>query len=393
MDLEISEQTEALRRRTRALIDSEAPPIRLRNGTRALDNAEQWAAWKRWSARLYDEQLVGRNWPVEYGGVSDYSPMDDFIVALEIARARVLPHLFFATFVAHSIIQFGTEEQKRAFLLKTRSSEIAWCQLFSEPGAGSDLGSLRTRAERRGDVYIINGQKIWTTQAQNADFGFLLARTSTKGAKHAGITAFLIDMKQSGVVVRPIREITGTEDFNEVFFTDAVVPVTQRIGAENKGWAVAQTTLANERINVASYSASTRNALDDLIDLARQIKARNGSLPDGYRHRLVSLHAACQIVNNFGTVIATREQNGKPRTEDPLIMKIMFAETNMSVATFALELLAEKGLYAEGDPTAVDGGRWVDLFLYARTYMIAGGSSEVMRNVLAERVLAMPRDD
>ncbi len=200
-------------------------------------------------------------------------------------------------------------------------------------------------------------------------------------------------MHQPGVDVRPIREITGSEDFNEVFFNDAVVPVGNRIGAENEGWKVANSTLAKERINAASYGAKTRNAMNDLITMAQKRQRDGHDLPDGYRHRIVNLHAACQISNLLGLVIATREQAGKPRTADPLIAKASFSETNMAIATLALDMLGEAGLYAEGDAEAVEGGRWVDLFLYARAYMIAGGSSEIIRNVLAERVLGMPRSD
>ncbi len=178
MDLNSSEHTEDLRRRLREMIAKEAPSIHLRNGTRVVEDPDEWEAWKKWSARLYEEQFVGRNWPVEYGGVADPSPLDDYTVAMELAAAQAPPPLYFATYAAHAIISFGTEEQKKEFLPKTRSSEIVWCQLFSEPDAGSDLASLRTTAVRDGDNYIINGQKVWTTQAQKADYGFLLARTS-----------------------------------------------------------------------------------------------------------------------------------------------------------------------------------------------------------------------
>jgi alkylation response protein AidB-like acyl-CoA dehydrogenase len=393
MDLNNSEHTVALQNRLRQLIASEAPKIHLRNGTRVVENPDEWEAWKRWSARLYEQQFAGRSWPVEYGGVADSNPIDEYTVAMEIAAARVPPPLYFAAYAAHAIINFGTDEQKRAFLWQTRSSDIVWCQLFSEPEAGSDLGALRTRAERRGDAYVINGQKVWNTQAQKADYGFLLARTSKEASKHGGITAFLVNMRQPGVVVRPIREITGTEDFNEVFFTDAVVPVNYRIGEEGHGWKVAMSTLAKERINAASYGAATRNAMNDLLKIAIEKKSEYGTLPEGYRHKLVNLHAACRISDLLGLMLATRVQRGSPRVEDPLVAKIFFSETNLAVSTFAMELLAEDGIYAEGDVRAIENGRWADMFLYARTYAIAGGSSEIIRNLLSERVLAMPRDD
>jgi alkylation response protein AidB-like acyl-CoA dehydrogenase len=393
MDLASSEKTQKLRAELRALIAAEAPKVHLRNGTRVVEDPEEWEAWKHWSARLYELQYAGRSWPVEYGGVADNSPLDEYTVASELARNRAPPILFFATYAAHAAINFGTEAQRQYFLPKTRSSEIVWCQLFSEPGGGSDLAALRTRAERKGDVYVINGQKVWNTQAQMADYGFLLARTSGDQKKHAGITAFFIDMRQKGVDCRPIREITGTEDFNEVFFTDAEIPVANRIGEEGEGWKVATSTLAKERINTASYGVATRNSMDDLLALARKIKDEKGSLPDGYRRRLADMHAACQISNLLGLVIATREVSGNPRIADPPVAKSFFSDTNLAVATLALDLLGEAGLYEEGDVDAVDGGRWSDMFYYARAYTIAGGSSEIVRNILSERVLGMPRVD
>lgn len=391
MDLAEAETTEAIRAELRDLIAAEAPHIHLRNGTRVVEDPDEWQAWRDWSARLYERQFVGRDWPPAYGGLEQPNPIDAHAVATEIARAKVPPLLYFATYAAHAVINFGTQEQKDFFLPKTRSSEIVWCQLFSEPGGGSDLAALRTRAERRGDHYVINGQKVWNTQAQVSDYGFLLARTGERDSKHGGITAFLIEMRQPGVSIRPIREITGTEDFNEVFFTDAVVPVAHRIGEEGEGWKVAMSVLAKERINTAAYGATTRSAMDDLLKLARTIEARDGGLPDGYRHKLVSLHAACEISSLHGLMIATREQSGKPRIADPPIAKKFFSDTNLAVATFALDLLGELGVYSEGDACAVDGGRWVDMFLYARAYTIAGGSSEIIRNILSERVLGMPR--
>jgi alkylation response protein AidB-like acyl-CoA dehydrogenase len=393
MDLTSSAKTEKLRADLRALIAAEAPKIHLRNGTRVVEDADEWAAWRKWSARLYEKQYVGRSWPEAYGGVAGNTPLDEFTVASELARLRAPPLLFFATYAAHAVINFGTEDQRRRFLPPTRTSEIVWCQLFSEPGGGSDLAALRTRAVRRGDAYIINGQKVWNTQAQMADWGFLLARTGAEGSKHGGITAFLINMRQKGVDVRPIREITGTEDFNEVFFSDAEIPVADRIGEEGEGWKIATSTLAKERINTASYGVATRNAMDDLLALARKIKAQKGALPDGYRHRLASLHAACQASNLLGLVIATREQAGKPRLADPPVAKAYFSEVNLAVATLALDLLGEAGLYEEGDVAAVDAGRWSDMFYYARAYTIAGGSSEIIRNILSERVLGLPRTD
>lgn len=392
MDLDDSPEIDLLRRGIRELISREAPAVHLRNGTRVLEDDAEWSAWKTWSARLYETQMVGRSWPIAFGGISDPDPLAEFMVASEIARARVPPHLYFATYAAHAISQFGTDAQKAYFLPRTRSSEIVWCQLFSEPSGGSDLGALKTRAHRAGERYLINGQKVWNTQAQRADFGFLLARTAVGPKKHDGITAFLIDMSAPGVEIRPIKEITGTEDFNEVFFADAQVPVAHRLGAEGEGWRIAMSTLAKERINTAAYGATTRKAMDDLLVLARE-RAKTGALSDGLRSKLVNLHASCQISDLLGLALASRERSGRPREADPPIAKAVFSATNLDVASTALELLGDEAVFDERDPRAPDRGRWPDMFLYARAYTIAGGSSEIVRNIISERVLGMPRAD
>jgi len=391
MDLDPPVKTQALKCELQALIASDAPHIHMRNGTRLAESEAEWLAWKAWSAKLYARQFFGRNWPVEYGGVADATPFDDFMVAGEIAKAHVPSLLFFATLAAHAIIGSGTDDQKRRFLPPTRASEIVWCQLFSEPGGGSDLAALTTRAERRGDHYVINGQKVWNTQAQMADYGFLLARTSKEGSKHAGISAFVISMRQPGVTVRPIREITGTEDFNEVFFEDAIVPIGDRLGEEGEGWNVATKALAKERLNTALYALVTGVSMNDLLAAARDMQQARGALPDGYRHRLVDLYASCRVTELLGMRLATREHSGKMGLADPPITKSVFSESFLGLATFALQLHAEYALFEENDPLAADGGRWKDMFLYARANTIAGGSSEIMRNILSERVLGMPR--
>lgn len=390
MDLDPTEETLKLKAELRVLIEAEAPHIHMRNGTRLAESEIDWQAWKAWSAKLYDRQFFGRNWPLEYGGVPGATPFDDFMVAGEIASAHVPSLLFFATLAAHAIIESGTEDQKRRFLPPTRSSELVWCQLFSEPGGGSDLAALTTRAERRGGDYVINGQKVWNTQAQMADYGFLLARTSREGSKHAGITAFLVSMRQPGVTIRPIREITGTSDFNEVFFENAIVPIDDRLGEEGAGWDVATKALAKERLNTALYALVTGVSMRDLIDAAKDMRA-DGPLPDGCRQRLVELYAACRVTELLGMRLATREHTGRMGIADPPITKSCFSEAFLGLATFALQLYGDRALFEEDDSIAADGGRWKDMFLYARANTIAGGSSEIMRNILSERVLGMPR--
>src|SRR5690606_25594568 len=204
----------------------------------------------------------------EYGGRPDAHPLEPFIVVEEITRARTWQPIGAAALASAALIDFGTEEQKARFLPRIRSCEDVWCQLFSEPGAGSDLASLQTRARREGDEFVVDGQKVWTTNGQHADMGYLLARNDPDAPKHKGITAFALDMRTPGVQVRPLREITGTTDFNEVFLDGVRIPAANVIGQAGEGWRVAMSSLGRERSGVAAHGVELFAVLDDMLEIA-----------------------------------------------------------------------------------------------------------------------------
>jgi len=315
-------------------------------------------------------------------------------VGEELARAQVPGVPSAGVLASHALIQFGTEQQCRRHLPEIRAGRQFWCQLFSEPGAGSDLASLRTRAVRSGDSYTVNGQKVWTTDGHWADFGYLLARTDPDAPKHKGISAFILDMSSPGVTVRPLRELTGTSDFNEVFFDDVAVPADAMIGAPGQGWAIANATLAHERTGVGAVVVKLRLAVDALIDLARRIDidGRPALESDRVRDRIGQFSAEVEALSALTYANVSRWLRGNARTHDAAMAKLMFSEINLEMATFAVELGGEAGLLVEDDPNALDGGRWQDEWLYGRAYTIAGGSSEIMRTLIAERGLGLPRD-
>src|SRR5215211_2123038 len=267
MRLETPPELEEFRREVREFIEKNAPGVKTRTGVRAPE-PEQMPAIRAWTAALYEAGYLGINWPAEFGGRPDAHPLESFIVAEEIARARTWAPIGAASLAAAAIIEFGTPEQQKQFLPRIRACEDVWCQLFSEPGAGSDLASLQTRAVRDGDDFVVDGQKVWTTNGQHADMGYLLARTNPTAPKHRGITAFALDMRTPGVDVRPLREITGTTDFNEVFFDSVRIPAENVIGEVDNGWRVANSSLGHERSGVGAGGVELVRQLEDLFELA-----------------------------------------------------------------------------------------------------------------------------
>ncbi|MFC9978509.1 acyl-CoA dehydrogenase family protein [Gordonia sp. NPDC127522] len=385
-----------LRAEVRAFVREHAPAVTPKAGVRSAEDAEELAVLKEWTRALFAAGHLGGDWPVEFGGNGPGHRFEhDVIVAEEIARHRApAPVQGAANLVAHALIDYGTDTQRGAYLEGIRSGELIFCQLFSEPGAGSDLASLRTRAvPLDSGGYRITGQKVWTTNGQWADYGYLLARTDPDAPKHKGISAFLIDMRLPGVDVRPLREMTGTADFNEVFLDDVVIGADALIGEPNKGWAIANSSLSHERAGVANNAIRLQRNMSDVVDLARRIR-RHGrpAIEDvAVQERIGELSAQVEALSALVYASLTRVSRGRSRVADAPMTKLMFSELGVAIASFALELSGEAGVFVGGDPEAVDNGRWQDEFLYARAYTIAGGSSEIMRNIIAERGLGLPR--
>ncbi|CDO31191.1 acyl-CoA dehydrogenase [Mycolicibacterium vulneris] len=386
-------ELEAFRAQVRAFVAEHAPAIPPRAGVRSAENEAELKALKEWTARLFEAGYVGADWPAEYGGRDDRSAEHGIVVGEELARAAVPGVQSGSILASHALIHHGTDEQRRRHLPEIRAGRQLWCQLFSEPGAGSDLASLRTRAVLDGDTYTVNGQKVWTTDGHWADYGYLLARTDPDAPKHKGISAFIVDMSSPGITVRPLRELTGTSDFNEVFLDNVKLPAEAMIGAPGQGWAIANATLAHERTGVGAAVVTLKLAVQALTDLARRV--RRGGRPaiesDLVKDRIGEFSAEVEALAALTYANVTRWSRSTERMHDAAMAKLMFSEVNLEIARFAVELGGEDGVLVEGDANVLDAGRWQDEWLYARAYTIAGGSSEIMRNLIAERGLGLPR--
>jgi alkylation response protein AidB-like acyl-CoA dehydrogenase len=352
-------------------------------------------AIRAWVAKLYAAGYLGQGWPAEYGGRPGAALEQAFIVAEEIARARTWGEIGAGALAARAILAFGTDQQRRHYLPRIRSGEHLWCQLFSEPDAGSDLAALKARAVPDGDHYVVSGQKVWTTNGHHADIGYLLARTDPDAAKQAGITAFALDMRTPGVEVRPLREITGTSDFNEVFLDSVRIPAGQVIGEVNDGWRIANASLAHERSGVGARAVELYAQLDDLFALARLATAAGGqpALADSAtRQRLGKLATHVHVTDVMSKSVQSRMLSGTEDPADGPLAKVFYSEVNLALAEAGVALQGVGGMAAEGDDQAYADGWWQDAFLYARAYTIAGGANEVLKTVVAERALGLPRD-
>ncbi|WP_166908134.1 acyl-CoA dehydrogenase family protein [Mycobacterium sp. DL440] len=393
MEYGMGPELEAFRAQVRTFVAEHAPAIPPRAGVRSAENEAELKALKEWTARLFEAGYVGADWPTEYGGRHDRSAEHEIVVGEELARAAVPGAQGGSILASHALIHYGTDEQRRRHLPEIRAGRQLWCQLFSEPGAGSDLASLRTRAVPDGDTYTVNGQKVWTTDGHWADYGYLLARTDPDAPKHKGISAFIVDMSSAGITVRPLRELTGTSDFNEVFLDNVTLPAEAMIGTPGQGWAIANATLAHERTGVGAAVVKLKLAVQALTDLARRVQCggRPAIESDLVKDRIGEFSAEVEALAALTYANVTRWSRGTERMHDAAMAKLMFSEVNLEIARFAVELGGEDGVLVEGDANVLDAGRWQDEWLYARAYTIAGGSSEIMRNLIAERGLGLPR--
>ncbi len=349
---------------------------------------------KEWQRKLHEGGWAGLDWPAEAGG-RGASVLESVIFHEEYARARapdvitlsVGIHLVGPTLIAH-----GTPEQKERFLPRILSGEELWCQGFSEPGAGSDLASLRTRGEVDGETIRVTGQKIWTSFAQHADWCLLVVRTDPDAPRHAGLSMLLVDMRSPGITIQPLREMTGEAWFNQVFFDDVVVPRENLVGGLGRGWEVVITTLSFERGSSAQH-ARLEGELERLIDLARRTPRGDGVAADDplVRQKLAGFAAELTILRMSAYRSASRlEQTGIPGPEGSTL-KLAWSELDQRLKETAVEILGPAGLVPRGDPAAVDDGYWCHELLWSRAASIYAGTSEIQRNIIARRVLGLPR--
>ncbi|HVE67215.1 MAG TPA: acyl-CoA dehydrogenase family protein [Solirubrobacteraceae bacterium] len=376
MDLSFTDQETAFRDELREWLAANPAGERPQG-----DEAEY--AWRRdWQRRLHEGGWAGVHWPTEYGG-RGATLMETAIFFEEMGRARApLPANVLGLLLGGpTLMVWGTEEQKERHLPAILSADEIWCQGFSEPDAGSDLAALKTRAERDGDDWVVTGQKVWTSGAQIAKWCMLVARTDSGAAKHKGLTYFLMDMEQEEVQVRPLVQITGEAEFNELFIEEARIPGANVIGGVGNGWKVALTTLMNERAGLGFFlQVRLRQLLDELMDEA----AASGALDDPrVADRLADLHVRTEILRLTAyRGLSVIEQYGQPGPEGSLV-KWLWSDTNQLLTQFAADVVGPEALTA--------GGPWAYELLRARGNSIEGGTTEILKNIVAERVLGLPR--
>jgi alkylation response protein AidB-like acyl-CoA dehydrogenase len=321
--------------------------------------------------------------------------MRQTIVNEEMARARApqIIGMMGIQMVGPTLIGHGTDEQKRRYLPRILSAEDIWCQGYSEPGSGSDLASLRTRAELRGDRFVVNGQKIWTSNAQYADRMFCLVRTDPEAPKHRGISYLLIDMKTPGVTVRPLVQMTGDAGFNEVFFEDVEVPVDNIVGGLNNGWQVANATLFHER-NMLGSTTRTQQSFATMLRLAKS--QRKGGRPASkdplVRQRIADLAIRVETMKLEAYRQLTDTLRKRPPGISASVNKLVSCELNHDLARAAIELMGSAGWLARKDPRVRDGGLWPLDFMFSLGLIIGGGTAQIQKNIIAERGLGMPRE-
>lgn len=390
MDFRFDDQTEAFRRAFRTWLEANVPD------TPMPDDPDAAFRYRReWQRRMYDAGWAGMYWPAEYGG-RGATLFEQAVFSLEMARAQApeMANTLGLMIVGPTLMAHGTEEQKKRYIPKILSAEEIWCQGFSEPNSGSDLASLQTRAVEDGDDFVVNGQKIWTSMAQYADRCILLVRTDPQAPKHRGISFLLVDMHSAGITVKPLRQITGGAEFNEVFFTDVRVPKSHLVGDLNAGWRIAMTTLTHERGSAAFGNQVTiKRRLDDIITVAKTM-TRNGqplSANPLLRQKLAAAYIDVDIMrlNNYRSI--TSHLRGQAPGPEASLDKLYWSEMHQRIQEIGQEILGPLSQLSPASPyypTSVDLAYF---FLFSRAETIFSGTSEIQKNIIGERVLGLPK--
>ncbi len=393
MDFNYSPEKETFRQEVRAWLEANLPEDLREGRDEELSHDERWKRHKVWHTKLYEGGWVGIWWPKEYGG-RGASVIEQAIFNEELGRAGAPAgvNMNGMTLLGPTLMHWGTEEQKKRFLPKILPAEEIWCQGYSEPGSGSDLASLQTRAVEDGDYFIVNGQKVWTSQAQHSDWCFLLVRTDPSAPKHQGISYLLVDMHSPGITVRPLVQITGDAEFNEVFFEDVRVPKKNLVGEKNRGWMVAITTLMFERVATSSYFRFEK-ILPQVFDLARRVElhGKPASEDTSVRQQLAQFAIEAEAIKYNDLRRLTRQLKGQPPGPEGSFSKITTTELNLRIANFAVELLGPYAVLEKGSPFVIDHARWARRVLGARAGTIAAGTNEIQRGIIGERVLGLSK--
>ncbi len=392
MDFDFTPEQEGFRKEVRQWLERNLPDdLRGRAFAASRADVDEVRRLRAWQRTLYEAGYVGIDWPREFGG-RGASIVEVIILYQEMARAESpqIVNRGGVSMLGPTLMKHGTPAQQKRFLSKILSAEELWCQGFSEPNAGSDLANLQTRAVRDGDHFVINGQKVWTSMGHVADWCFVLVRTDPDAPKHKGLSFLLMDMKSPGVTIRPLRQITGEAEFNEMFLDNVRVPAENLVGKPNEGWGVALTTLAYER-DVLTFirHISLRNALHRLVRLVRE---RDRAADPVVRQKVASLWIGEQALQLNAYRSLTRILKGAQPGPEGSTSKLFWSHLDQELARVGTEVIGPYSQIAHGSPWAPDEGQWEFYELLARGSGIRAGTTEILRNILGERVLGLPKD-
>jgi alkylation response protein AidB-like acyl-CoA dehydrogenase len=390
MDFSYTAEEEAFRQELRAWLE---PNLREHRAAWGEDKDEfvqhpSSPASMAWHKRMYEGGWVGPHWPREYGG-RGATLMEQVIFTEECMRLGAPPEVngVGINLVGPMLMRYGTEEQKKRYLANILSADEIWCQGFSEPGAGSDLASLSTRAVEDGDAFVVTGSKIWTSNAHNSHWCILLVRTDPDAPKHRGISCLLVDMKSPGISIRPLVQMTGDAEFNQVFFEQVRVPKHHLLGKLNEGWRVAISTLSHERGGIRQFMRLHR-----IVHMVQELARQRGVGRDPVlRQQLAQIHIDTEILRLTTLRALTRQLRGEPPGPEGSIQKLSFSRTYMRAAQVAERILGPYGQLQAGTPHAVADGHWAFVSLFSRRYGIAGGTDEIQKNIIGERQLGLPK--
>lgn len=394
MDFSYTASEVAFRNELRSWLEENLPEGWL-DGSRIIPKEDDGKAefLRDWQRKLSVGGWAGISWPQKYGG-RGATLIEEVIYEQEMARVKAPPVLAIigTAMVGPTILQIGTDYQKERYISKILNGEEIWCQGYSEPNAGSDLAAIQTKAVKQGDKWIINGQKIWTSYAHLADKCFLLARTENTGKKHEGITAFLVDMNQKGVETKPILSINDRRDFNEMFFNDAVAYDADVVGEVNQGWKVSLILLSHERVGVARQTFRLQKQFEELTDLASTLK-KNGRplITDPHvRQNLAGFRTKTKaLLFNYYRHLTTTIRTGRPGPEGSMD-KLTSSELGQEMLAYAMSLQGPAATLWKED--ALVDENWQQDYLRSFAYTIEGGTSEIQKNIVAERILGLPKD-
>jgi len=393
MDFNYSPEHEAYRQEVRTWLEANQPPPLTAEEKERIDEDLLWNRNKRWHKKLYAGGWVGLNWPKQYGG-RGATFIEQVIFQQELGRLG-LPmgiNVLGIIMTGPALMQWGTDEQKERYLKPIINADEIWCEGMSEPGAGSDLASIQTRADLHGDEFIVNGQKVWTTHAHRSDFCQLFVRTAPDVPKHKGMSALLVDMRSPGVNVKPLKQITGDSEFNEIFFEDVHVPKENLLGPLNAGWQVLVATLMHERFGISETIGGTDVILAQLIEMAQTIPlgGRSAAGDDEIRQQIAQFAIEVTAKKYNGLRALSKRLKGQQPGAESSIGKLISTDLMQRMTKFAARLLGGYAMIERKSAFAPDGD-WMRRILNVEMLTIAGGTSAVQKNMIGERILQLPK--